>query len=222
MKRVATPSNIGRQWPSELTTYRDPMTGATVRQLTRYLGHSSHFYFTYPCWYDTGRKIIIASDRENRTNLFGVDWVSGDITQLTDFNPAQGSINVFSVSKNPAREEAYFFQGKALMALDLFDLDVSADGPGALHPGAEARAQEEVAVQACRMNILLPQHPLAEERAEVPGPVLWNFDCSTETARVALGSSRVVSELEFLVCGNIVHRAESDGAREFLRLVSRQ
>jgi len=106
-----------------LTTYRDPMTGATVRQLTRYLGHSSHFYFTYPCWYDTGRKIIIASDRENRTNLFGVDWVSGDITQLTDFNPAQGPINVFSLSKNPAREEAYFFQGKALMALDLETLE---------------------------------------------------------------------------------------------------
>ena len=123
MKRVASPSNIGRQWPSELTTYQDPMTGATVRQLTRYLGHSSHFYFTYPCWYDTGRKIIIASDRENRTNLFGVDWVSGDITQLTDFNPAQGPINVFSLSKNPAREEAYFFQGKALMALDLETLE---------------------------------------------------------------------------------------------------
>jgi oligogalacturonide lyase len=82
MKRVATSSNVGRKWPSELTTYQDPMTGAPVRQLTRYLGHSSHFYFTHPCWYDAGRKIIVASDRENRTNLFGVDWVSGDITQL--------------------------------------------------------------------------------------------------------------------------------------------
>jgi oligogalacturonide lyase len=44
-----------------------------VHQLTAYKAHSSHFYFTYPCWYDNGRKIVFASDRDNRVNLFGVD-----------------------------------------------------------------------------------------------------------------------------------------------------
>ena len=81
-------SNTGKKWPSELTIYQDPVSGATVRQLTHYKGHSSHFYFTYPCWYDNGRKIVFFSDRENRTNLFGVDLTSGDITQLTDLDPA--------------------------------------------------------------------------------------------------------------------------------------
>lgn len=117
-------SNVGRKWPSELTVYQDPMTGATVRQYTRYLGHSSHFYFTYPCWYDQGRKIVFTSDRENRTNLFGVDLASGDITQLTDFDPAQGNTNVFSLSRNPLREEAYFFRAKTLLALNLETLDL--------------------------------------------------------------------------------------------------
>ena len=113
-------SNTGKKWPSELTIYQDPISGARVRQLTHYKGHSSHFYFTYPCWYDNGHKIIVFSDRENRTNLFGVDLTSGDITQLTDLDPVKGDIG--GLSKNPVREEIYFYHGDTLMALDLASL----------------------------------------------------------------------------------------------------
>ena len=111
--------NAGRKWKSELFDSRDSVTGARVRQLTNYMGHSNHFYFTYPCWYDDGRKLVIASDRENRTNFFGVDLQSGDITQLTDLDPAAGQVDVQSMTKNPRREEMYFLQGKTLLALDL-------------------------------------------------------------------------------------------------------
>lgn len=114
--------SIGRKWKSELIDTRDSITGARVRQLTNYLGHSNHFYFTYPCWYDDGRKIVIASDRENRTNFFGVDVTSGDITQLTDLDPAQGRIGAQSMTKNPVREEIYFYQGETVFALDLTTL----------------------------------------------------------------------------------------------------
>ena len=112
---------IGSRWESELNIYQDSVSGATVRQLTNYKGHSNHFYFTYPCWYDEGRKIVFYSDRENRTNLFGVDLESGAITQLTDLDPVQGEIG--GLSKNPAREEIYFYHGDMLMALDLASLD---------------------------------------------------------------------------------------------------
>jgi oligogalacturonide lyase len=112
---------IGSRWESELNVYQDPVSGATVHQLTNYKGHSNHFYFTYPCWYDKGRKIAFYSDRENRTNLFGVDLESGDITQLTDLDPAQGHVG--GLSKNPVREEIYFYHGDMLMALDLAPLD---------------------------------------------------------------------------------------------------
>jgi oligogalacturonide lyase len=113
---------IGSRWEPELNIYQDPVSGATVRQLTNYKGHSNHFYFTYPCWYDEGRKIVFYSDRESRTNLFGVDLESGDITQLTDLDPEHGDID--DLSKNPVREEIYFYHGNTLMALDLASLDV--------------------------------------------------------------------------------------------------
>jgi oligogalacturonide lyase len=109
----------GKRWPSELLDLKDPVSGARVRQLTNYLGNSNHFYFTYPCWYDEGRKLVIASDRENRTNFFGVDLTAGDLTQLTDLEPAGGSVDPQSMTKNPCREEMYFLQGKTLFALDL-------------------------------------------------------------------------------------------------------
>jgi oligogalacturonide lyase len=111
--------SAGTKWPAELSESRDPVSGARVRQLTNYLGHSNHAYFTYPCWYDGGRKVIIASDRENRTNFFGVDLTGGDIIQLTDLDPTAGEVQAQSVTKNPVRDEAYFYQGKTLMALDL-------------------------------------------------------------------------------------------------------
>lgn len=111
--------NEGKQWHSELREYRDTMTGARVRQLTNYLGHSNHAYFTYPCWYDDGRKLVIASDRENHTNFFGVDLSNGALTQLTDLDPAAGPVGAQSMTKNPRREEVYFLQGKTLLALDL-------------------------------------------------------------------------------------------------------
>jgi oligogalacturonide lyase len=111
----------GSHWTSELSICKDPVSGAAVRQLTNYKGHSNHFYFTYPCWYNDGRKIVFFSDRENRTNLFGVDLESGAITQLTDLDPAKGTIH--GLSKSPVREEIYFYHGATLTALDLDTLD---------------------------------------------------------------------------------------------------
>jgi oligogalacturonide lyase len=114
---------VGSRWEPELKVYRDPRSGATVRQYTSHLGHSSHFYFTYPCWFDNNRKLLFSSDRENRVNFFSVDLESGEIMQMTDLDPAGGMPNVFQINKNPAREEAYFFQGSAILALNLQTLE---------------------------------------------------------------------------------------------------
>lgn len=77
----------GRIWPSELRTYEDPRTGVEVRQLTNYRAHSHHFYFTNNGWHANESKLLFASDRENKTDLFSIDLKSGDITQLTDLTP---------------------------------------------------------------------------------------------------------------------------------------
>lgn len=47
------------------------------------------------------------------------------------------------------------------------------------------------------------------------GPHRQTFDCTEEVAKQALGSSRLLSEIEEYACKSIAHRAESVGAGEF-------
>jgi oligogalacturonide lyase len=106
---------------SEISTYCDRTSGVVVTQLTNYRGHSHHFYFTNPGWYAGGRKLLFASDRCNRTNLFGLDLESGEIEQLTDLAPVPlpRELEFVRACKNPLREEAYFWHDLDLMAVDL-------------------------------------------------------------------------------------------------------
>ncbi|HEX2951152.1 MAG TPA: oligogalacturonate lyase family protein, partial [Armatimonadota bacterium] len=125
--RVEVVMAIGCISAPEWKTFADPVTGVKVRQLTNYKGNSYHLYFTNPGWYDGGRKLLFGSDRENRTNLFSVDLASGEICQLTDLDPVVEPYEIdFQVScVNPVRDEAYFFHGTKLMALDLTTLETN-------------------------------------------------------------------------------------------------
>ncbi len=67
-------------------TYEDAYSGRTITRLTDYLGHSNHFYFTDPCWFNNNRSFFFTSDRGNQSNLFRYDLDGGKITQLTDLN----------------------------------------------------------------------------------------------------------------------------------------
>jgi oligogalacturonide lyase len=106
---------------AEKKTYRDRSSGVEVTQLTDYKGHSHHFYFTNSGWYGGGRKLLFSSDRNNRTNLFGLDLASGQIEQLTDLAPVPlpRELEFLRACKNPVREEAYFWHDLELRALDL-------------------------------------------------------------------------------------------------------
>ena len=57
---------VGAQFPAEWHTYTDRLTGVAVRQLTRYKGHSHHFYFTNPGWYDSDGKALSRNPRTVR------------------------------------------------------------------------------------------------------------------------------------------------------------
>ena len=48
---------VGRIWSGETSEYTDPFSGVAVRRLTAYRGHSHHFYFTNPGWYDGGARL---------------------------------------------------------------------------------------------------------------------------------------------------------------------
>ena len=115
----------GQHFPAEWRTFTDDETGVEIRQLTSYKGHSHHLYFTNPGWYDGGRKLLVGSDRGNRTNLFSIDLASGGITQLTDRDqpPPPGETSFLFASVNPRRKEVYFWHGRDMIALDLDSLE---------------------------------------------------------------------------------------------------
>jgi oligogalacturonide lyase len=122
----------GERFPAEWRAARDRATGVEVRQLTSHLGHSHHLYFTNAGWYDGGRRLLFASDRCGRTNLYGLDLESGEITQLTDHDlPPRG------MSVSGRRDEAYFWRGRELVALDLASLEERAlcQVPSGTRPG---------------------------------------------------------------------------------------
>ena len=127
----------GSVFPPEKSTYADRETGATVHRLTDYLGHSNHLYFTHWPFYAGQRRMLFHSDRENAHNLFGLDLESWEIRQLTGFQPGQDSPGPFSACVNPVRDEAYFWAGLSLRAIDLGDLSERAiwERPGRILAG---------------------------------------------------------------------------------------
>lgn len=115
---------IGQTFPAEWSEYQDPLSGVTVQQLTNHKGHSHHFYFTNPGWYANGQKVLFASDRHNRTNLYSLDLNSGEITQLTDLEPIPlpREVEFLRACVSAQNNEAYFWHEYKLMALDLATL----------------------------------------------------------------------------------------------------
>lgn len=110
----------GTNWPAEDATYRDPTTGARVRRLTGYPGADSrHPYFTEPCVYDGGRRLLFSSDRTGESQAYALDRESGLLTQLTDIPEASDD----GTSNRPAISEdgrvVCCWSGDRMVAVDL-------------------------------------------------------------------------------------------------------
>jgi oligogalacturonide lyase len=108
----------GDLFPSEIRERRDSQTGVLIRQLTAYKGHSHHFYFTNPGWWDGGRRLLFGSDRGNCTDLYSLELASGAVTQLTEHGPHTDVELLFSCV-NPTRPEAYFVRERQVWSLNL-------------------------------------------------------------------------------------------------------
>lgn len=104
---------------NEMTHRTDPATGVSYRQLTDYRGHSHHLYFTNSGLLPDGQ-LLIASHRNNAANYFRVDLESGDLRQVTDFNPAEDP-DLLTGFVNPRRDEAYLFCSGQLLAVSTSD-----------------------------------------------------------------------------------------------------
>jgi len=106
----------GKKWVPEWEQYKDRLTGVTITQLTNYAGHSHHLYFTENGWYDNETKLLFCSDRENKTNVFSINLLSGEIIQLTDYQQTYDSL---SVCIHPSEETAYIRKNHQLIELNL-------------------------------------------------------------------------------------------------------
>ena len=67
--------------------------------------------------------MLFHSDRANSKNLFELDLTNLHIRQLTDYSPEDPGIEPFSACVNPVRDEAYFWTGRWLRAIDLVTLE---------------------------------------------------------------------------------------------------
>lgn len=90
----------GKTYKDTQFRYFDSYSEREVVQLTDYLGHSNHIYFTDPCWFNEGRSFIFTSHRENRGNLFRYDLDTGLITQMTDLDGRGGGGSCVSEANN--------------------------------------------------------------------------------------------------------------------------
>lgn len=111
----------GKVWPAEWSWTKDLITGIPMRQLTNHLSHSFHLYFTNNGWYDSGSKLLFGSDRNNATNLFSLDLIRGDITQLTDYSGSTAAIQQCYIS--PDGLKAYFTKEKQMISIHLGTLE---------------------------------------------------------------------------------------------------
>jgi len=79
---------IGREYPSEMFSYGDPLTGKEVIQLTKGEHNNYHIYFTDNSFDITDKYIYFLSDRSSKQrrifNFFKMDLQTGRMVQITD------------------------------------------------------------------------------------------------------------------------------------------
>ena len=94
--------------------YKDAFSRREIVRLTDYLGHSNHFYFTDPCWFNDNQSLFFMSDRENQSNIFRYDLADGKITQLTDLHGPGRARGCWS----DANQRLYFWWQNQIIELD--------------------------------------------------------------------------------------------------------
>ena len=111
-------SNIGRQYPSEMTTYTDTKTGRKITQLTSKY-QNWHLYFTENSFTLGDEEIYFISSRPydeiDRANFCKMDLKTGIITQITD---TPGISSNGGYTKTPDSEYLVYISDNKLYTLN--------------------------------------------------------------------------------------------------------
>ena len=146
----------GRVFQDPQFSYVDAYSGREIKQLSNYLGHTNHFYFTDPCWFNNNQSFFFMSDRENTSNLFRYDLEDGKITQLTDFQTSGRSRGCWS----EANQRLYYWRDQKITELDPETLEerVIYEAPPDMEPEARANPTADGKYVISRLQEKIPEN----------------------------------------------------------------
>lgn len=149
----------GRVYQDKQFRYTDAYSGREVIQLTDYLGHSNHFYFTDPCWFNDNKSFFFMSDRQNKSDLFRYDLDDGKMTQLTDFDTPGRSRGCWS----EANKRLYLWRDKKIVSLDpeTYEQEVIYVAPDNMEPEARANPTADGKYVISRLQESIPEEKAA-------------------------------------------------------------
>ena len=113
-----------------MNSWRDPSTGASIRQVTDGAAINHPSYFLQSSFFPGGHEMFFTSYRTGAPQLFEISLATGEIRQITSAAP----IHPFSPTLHPDRESLVVTRGGALWAVDRRTL---AERRIAEWPGAE-------------------------------------------------------------------------------------
>lgn len=111
-------SDVGKDWGVERQTYRDPVTGVTIVELTRGPHAANNLYYHFSNFTADNRQVIFVSDRTGAWQIYRAEVATGRIVQLTD-DPLVHAASACPDPANPRR--LYFLRGPEVWALDVVD-----------------------------------------------------------------------------------------------------
>ena len=109
-----------KTYQSEKYEYVDKQTGAKVTRLTGTYSNSNHLYFTNNSFFNEGKSIVFASERDGTPNLYSLELESGIIKQLTDLpkKPYPGANGLHLTFVHYESGIAAFWDGSILYSLN--------------------------------------------------------------------------------------------------------
>ena len=184
----------GRIYHDPQFRYKDAYTGREVIRLTDYLGHSNHFYFTDPCWFDNDQSLFFMSDRENKNNIFRYDLDDGKITQLTDLDGPERARGCWS----DANQKLYYWWKNKIYELDpeTFEERVIYEAPPDMAPESRANPTADGRYICTRLQEEVPQEKASISFAYSRFRELYHLKPLTQIVRieVATGKAEIVHE----------------------------
>lgn len=109
----------GTVYPAEATIWRDPRTGARIRQVTGHPSIHHHPFFFIPAYDDGMRWLFVVSHRTGTPQVFAEDRSNGSLIQLTD----RPDLHEWSVYPAHDGRAVFFTAGMSGWRLDMDTLE---------------------------------------------------------------------------------------------------